>query len=76
MIAERLNKMNYLTLGNKPFKIPAVLNVMRLFGRKPVKRPFVLRICSKCHLEVTGSSGSGPDRPVVCHRCQTDTVLA
>ena len=76
VIAERLNKRNYLTLGNKPFKMPSVLNVMRLFGRKPVKRPFVLRICSKCHLEVRVPADQDPDRPVVCHRCQTDTVLA
>jgi len=74
VIAERLNARNYMTLGNKPFRAPSVLNVMRLFGKEPVKRPFVLRICSKCHLEVRVPADRDPDLPIICHRCEDVAV--
>jgi hypothetical protein len=49
IIADRLNRQGFLTLGGCPFTQPAVSSVFRLMGRKPVRFLRIRRICVKCH---------------------------
>ena len=74
-LAERLNALNYVTMGNKPFTFGAVYRVMKRFGKKPVRHPFTLGECCECHREVRVPADRNPRLPIVCHRCQKDTVL-
>jgi len=75
VIAERLNALNYVTMGNKPFTFGAVRQVMKLFGKEPVRHPFILAVCCECHREVRVPTDRDADLPIVCHRCQSDAVL-
>jgi hypothetical protein len=80
VIAEKLNALGHVTLGKKPFKIPSVLIVMRLFGRKPDKQPYGYGICSKCNRKFKvvrqEKQDQAADCPLICHRCEKETIPA